>query len=196
MRDGGIGPQGSFTVETALVMSAVLLILAGLLCSFMLLFQKALLVRTATELARMAALAGGGSGLSGSREVTVMTAKDRSELVKYQDGLARNKTAFDEELDLYDKLRLAACDHLLARSLLDGPVSLKIAVDGGAVDGGVWGQRITVVVTQEKEVPFLALLLQNKTINLEGEGSAVVRNPVRLIHGVDHLLEYTRKLGL
>ncbi len=190
--------RGSTTIEATLVFTMVIFILSCLVLSFMLLYHKALLTRTASYLANEAVcLLGTGDGLyTGIVEgmipwearYTLAVEKDEGLAVKSGELLEEIKSCGEGRERRIKTLQLMAC-HQLTKGIRNVDRT-EITI---VYDRRLFNREVKVELVQEVQIPFgrLKYFFDGKeTAVLTASGRAAVLDPAGYIRNVDMVLEY------
>jgi hypothetical protein len=207
--------KGSSTIETALIISAILLILASMVYSSLILYQKLLLSKTAQYIAQQGAMVwtdnakniyngsmkektGGmsmgelyyqlldDSMLSGRKIIENI---DISSDTLTSQGVDNNSLQDRKLIKMKDAIRLELSKGLLKPSLT------KLEIDYSNI---LIKRKIDISIKQEIKLPFgpLKKALSGKdTITLIGTGAASIEEPEEFIRNSDLLIEYVSGSG-
>ncbi|MDD2211914.1 MAG: hypothetical protein PHC81_04110 [Clostridia bacterium] len=163
--------QGSYTIEAILMMSTLLVILFLLCFSFMLMYQRVLLTKTASSLAQRAA-------------------KEWHQ----QQGLAHHVT----ELAPDSKTRVQTVEGEALTQLdktIKKPERTTVEVQ---YHRGLITQEITVAIAQEVAVPLGQLkrfFMGKNTVTLTVEERVIIAEPAEFIRNTDLLVECAERVG-
>ncbi len=205
--------KGGAVVEAAVIMPAMLLVLAGLVVSFLLLCQKALLVKAASRASQQGAQVWTDSRKNiedgwvnpdyprdslyyALLEDCIASGKKFHERVEAWEDLSRIRGKFPASLeqDLVGrkifKIREAVYSVLEEGGLLrTGPLELSIEYKNNLVN-----RELKVRVTQEIEIPvkgIRALFGGRNSLSLSGEAVSQVVDPPEYIRNLDIVREYS-----
>lgn len=200
--------RGSSTIEAALIMSALLLIMVTLVFTFMLLYQRALL----NKVAALAAQQGSEiwtdarkdiySGYMENREDLSLSQlyqqlfdfdrNDVLELEIYNDESTAQPAAGGTQQDVkVQKITQMIRDELARGLLKPQTTSLKISFSNNVLE-----RKIEVSILQKIGIPLSGVqtfFSGEKTMNLTGTGTAVVVEPDEYIRNIDLGVEYANR---
>ena len=198
--------RGNYTIEAALMFSALILVLSSLILSLMLMYHKILLTETAYAAAQKAA--GMLSGMrSGDEDLYRGAFPFFREEVAYSETVAgeaalKEKTAqlqaevesgrLDAREKVFKTMQLAVCEELFRVGRK--PETTTIACD---YKDKLLSGDITVTITQEIKIPLGSLkrIYDGKdTVTLVGKGAAPLLRPAEYVSNIDLLMEYAGKL--
>ncbi len=192
------GCRGSTTIEATLVFTMVIFILSCLVLSFMLLYHKALLTRTASYLANEAVcLLGTGDGLySGLIEGMIPWETRYTLAVEKDEGLAVKSGELAEEIKNCEEgteRRIKMLQFLACRKLTQGIRNIDRTEITIVYDRRLFNREVKVELVQEVKIPFgrLKYFFDGKeTAVLTASGRAAVLDPAGYIRNIDMVLEY------
>ena len=197
-----ISDRGSYTVEAALLFSALILVLSCLVLSFMLMYHKVLLAKTASAVAQKAAgMWTQGDNLYQHVFEDPRGEKTYSETVKGAVDLEEKRSQIKFELESGDlvlqqkrfkTLQLAVYREL--SRIVRKPEITTVTVD---YKNYLLSREIAVTITQEMKIPFgsIKCLFDGKdTLTLVGTAAAAVTQPAEFVRNVDLFLEYAGKI--
>jgi len=195
--------SGSVTVEASIIVPTIIFILIALIYSFMILFQNAVLIKTADSAAQQAA------------EVWTDSRKDikngwwdqKSAKDSLYSNLFDTSFSYSTSIDLISAKKPTWSDTgnrklvqmldfiysgLLKSLLKSKRIEVNVNYKNNLVEG-----NIEVTVTQEIKIPlgWLKSFFDGKsTMTLVAKGTAIVAQPAEFIRNVDLALEYVDKL--
>ncbi len=199
--------RGSMTIEAVWIVSTLILIIAGIVFAFMLMYQKTLLAQAATNAAQQGAEIWADPRRDMSRGLT--GEDEKLKLGELYSALVDFGTEYEATLQVledagkapeegkgaqeqkFNRIRQMVCDELY-RGLLK-PKDTKLRIDFGNT---VLERKITVTIQQEIRIPLggiMNLFGNNKTITLTGTGTSVVADPAEYIRNLDLGLEYAHR---
>lgn len=188
--------SGSFTVEAALVMSAVIIVLSLLILSFTVMYQKVLITKTAIKTAREGAnhWADGNQSLYYRISESLLLAEEEKSLTFKQEGSVKKEGPHDNNGPVGGKLSQiqASAAEELSREIVK-PLRTEIVVTFGNLLGF---REIVVELAQEMRMPLgvLTALVNGKdALTLHSTGKSVIVEPADYIRNVDLFLELTSK---
>lgn len=199
----GTGSRGSFTVEAAFVLSAVLLALFCLVLSFILMYHKILLTKTALTVVQNAAAAWGEQEGLYYRIMADSFLGDKScgETVKSHAELEEKSIAIARELETggpqdpvekkLKKIQLAVYRELKEKMIREGPITVSVHYQNRFPQ-----REVSVTLSQEMRIPFgkIKSFFDGKdTITLTATATAPVTEPAEYVRNVDLAVEYAAR---
>lgn len=204
--------RGSITVETTLMLSMVIMILVGLLFSFLVLYQKSLLIKTASMAAQQGAEIWVDSRKEiGNGEWDSQEKRDPLYYRLFEDSLGTRKvcsftlgdmTTPEQKTEegisgegLQEK-KINRMKGLIKKELTKGilpSASTTVRVEFQ----NIFQRRITVSLEQKIKIPlgFLAGFLgQEGSLVLSAKEAAIVSEPAENIRNIDLAIEYSKKM--
>lgn len=199
--------RGSMTIEATLIMSALVLLLVGIVFALLLMYQKTLLVQAAANAAQQGAEIWADPRRDMSRGLT--GEDEKLKLGELYGALVDFGTGYEATLHVledagkalgegkgtqeqrFNRIRQMVCDELY-RGLLK-PKDTKLRIDFGNT---VLERKITVTIQQEIKIPLggiMNLFGNKETITLTGTGTSVVADPAEYIRNLDLGLEYAHR---
>ncbi|MCX8129533.1 MAG: hypothetical protein N3I35_05455 [Clostridia bacterium] len=208
--------KGSSTIETALVIWVIIIVLASLIYSFLIINQKMLLTKTAGYISQQGAAiwddsrkdiyTGAIHGKGNARNMadlyyhilddSLLTGRkirrklDMLKKTKHTGGYSRGSSQ-DQKLF---RIEEALVKELSKGLLRPSATYYSIDFSNMAIQ-----RKITVNLSQEVRIPFgrLKEVFNGKEfITLTGEGTAVIAEPEEYIRNIDLIIEYTDKSGV
>lgn len=183
--------SGSFTVEAALVMSAVIIVLSFFILAFMLMYHKVLLTRTVIKTAREGACfwADGNQGLYYRISESFLSDEMKS-ITLINNYISEIRGEKDKKNPTENKLRLIAdcADNELDRGIIN-PIQNIVNIAYGNLFGF---REIVVEMEQEIRIPLggiKSLLSGNETFKIHSVGKSVIAEPAEYIRNLDLVLE-------
>jgi len=194
--------RGSYTVEAAIVFSVIIIVLSCLVLSFMLMYHKVLLTKTAGSAAqKAAAMWTQGDNLYDGIFGDQWGEKKYSETVQGAVDLEIRRAQLQSELDSgllgREEIKYKAGQLAVYRELsriVRKPESTTVNFN---YKRHLLAGEIIVTITQEMKIPFGSLKYYfdgKDTLTLIGTGTAAVVQPAEYVRNVDLVLEYAGKL--
>ncbi|GEM_PF-567931 len=199
--------SGSITIEAAIVVPTIILVLIALIVAFMILYQKAILVKAATQAAQQGAEIWTDSRkdiMDGSWDNT----KERDSLYfrlfdssfsasSTMDLVSETKQEWEKTGNSIKGAKTLKVFNCVKTGLKRGLMKPKITkVDLDYTNCMVEG-KLDITITQEIEIPlgWIKSFFDGKnTLTLTAKGVAVVEQPAEYIRNIDFALEYASKL--
>jgi len=200
--------KGSITVEASIIIPTIIFILIGLILCFMLLYQKTLLVKTATSAAQQAA----EIWIDSRKDITNGSWNQETESDSLYNCLFDNSFSYTTLINMesngkkrwkdtgdntqgrkLDKI-LKFIDKGLSKSLLKASIT-KVEVD---YKNNILEGKIEATLTQQIKVPlgWIKAIFDGKdTMLITAKGTAIVAQPAEYIRNVDLALEYANRIS-
>ncbi|MFY9174660.1 MAG: TadE family protein [Peptococcia bacterium] len=187
--------KGSTTIEVALVVSALLIILMALIFSFMLMHQKLYLRSTAAAVAQEAAdlwVKDNGlyerilsdNFLSGDQGISF----EYSRLISPEDNQGSSEDFYNRKFSQINGLIIERL-----QKTLRNPEKTTVVIK---YDNNFLSKRITIELNQEMNIPLgslRGLFGGTETFTLTESASSAITDPTELIRNIDLGLEYATK---
>lgn len=207
--------EGSSTIETALVVSAILLILAVLVYSFLVMYQKMVLTGAAEYIAQQGAVIWPDSkksisngakkddlGVTSLKELyyqllddSIFTGRKIKEKINIPVEVKQTKN-YSKDSSQEEKLSkmISALYKELSKGILK-PTFTDVEIDFSNV---VIQRKITLTLTQRIKIPFgrvKELFNGSRYLTLTGTATAVVAEPAEYIRNIDFVTECVKRVG-
>lgn len=204
--------KGSLTVETTLIISVVIFLLFVLIFSFMIMYQKAVLEKTASMVAQQGAeiwvdshkqINNGYWDLDKDKDSIYYRLFDDSLFTGKKYSITINNSAqlgellFEgKEIEDIQEQKFTKMKRLIFSELNKGILKpSRTIVEISFIN--VQERKIEVSLTQDIKIPlgFLVKLIDKKgSLELNCKGAAVVTEPAESIRNIDFAIEYARKV--
>lgn len=194
-----MGNRGSYTLEAALVMSAVILALSALILAFVFVYHQALLTSTACSMAEQAVSLQTQEGLyqniidinKGMQTFSYSSKEDG----EFPDFLSRQSSQGKTASPQQKKLQItgAAIYEELSRRIKE-PEETKIEV---AYTNRLLQTTVAIDLQQKMKIPFggiKALFSGSDNVVLTGRSRGVVVDPAEYIRNIDLVQEYAWRI--
>lgn len=202
--------NGSMTVEAAVIVPFILLALIALIISFLIMYQKMLLISTASLAAQQAAevwvddsrnIENGAYKSAGQRltlskmygQVFNLYYFNSPYIETFDSSFAVNDDGVPKMDERVKKIRQIVCSNLSRGVMKTGSTEMRILYSNAVVQ-----KKIEVKLTQQIKLPMgnlISIFTGKDVIELTAEGVAVVGQPVEYIRNMDLIIEYGTRLG-
>lgn len=199
--------KGSFTVEAAIIMSTILMVLFAVMFAFMLLYQNIVLLYSANYAATQGSLI----WVSNSTDIETGQATyekkgireyyyrifDRSEQLTRTINVSEEQKEYqkpDSRKDIKLHMIMDAVEKGVRKNAyFEEPIEVLVELDSN-----LFSKTITVELTQKVNIPFLGLVKYlggNEEFALKARSSSNVSEPAEYIRNIDLGVEYLHKLS-
>lgn len=202
------GKKGSITLETAIIVPFIFMMLIAIILSFLLMYQKALLTRTASTAAKQAA-----EKWKKGEHITGEDGRHYAEKLSFKDlyedffDIFRSNIHYTELLDIKQGTTAPESieDSMIHRVRSMVVSGLKASVIEPAViemdmytSGGIIQKKLVVELKQSIDLPMgkaISIFTGSDSFELTARGTAVIEYPAEYIRNVDLMMEYAGRLG-
>jgi len=202
------GKKGSITVESAIIVPFILLMLIAVILSFLIMYQKALLTHTASMAAKQAAERWkkgehipGEDGLRYAEKLSLRhlyvgflenfnSNLNYSEMLDLEHGSAGPESMQDSIIQYVRSMVLSE----LKASVIE-PAGIRMDV---FTSGGILQKKLVVELKQKIQLPMgsvVSFFTGSDSFQLTARGTAVREYPAEFIRNVDLVMEYVGRLG-
>jgi len=212
--DGGDMPlptedsRGSITVEAAIIVPFIFIVLIVVILTFLLMYQQALLTQTASMAAKQAAENWMETGMSLGREEPAK--KDKLSVGDLYSGFL---SIFDSGFEYSEVLkkaqeadipqgtqeeRIRDIRALVISRMRTAVIKADLTKMNIRFSNGIMQKKLVVELTQNFKLPMgklISLFTGSESIELTACGTAVIEQPAEYIRNVDLVLEYMDRFG-